>query len=158
MVDDYPELKRETPALRAAIYFNTMAARHLAARPDGVKVTQKRIATIIGESPPAYSDALKGRGGSLDRIAKWIHTFNAKEGGSLAMIATGDAGYVDVVIEEAGQLMTVVDVLAHPRVAALRLQLTEAEERGTNARIARLSKADQNTLFAVLDALERKAG
>jgi hypothetical protein len=43
-----------------------------ALRERGEATTQTAVAAIVAESPQKYSDCLKGREGSLDRIYRWL--------------------------------------------------------------------------------------
>ncbi len=63
--------------VQAAQSFNSRA-RHFLYWTEG-KATDKAVAELVGESQGNYSAALRGtRGGTLDRVCRWMTTWNAQ--------------------------------------------------------------------------------
>lgn len=74
--------------LQAITEFHTVALAALQA--NGRPATKAEVARVIGESPQAYSDALAGRSGSLDRLHSWIVAFEKAKIASFALILTSE--------------------------------------------------------------------
>lgn len=76
----------------AVLAFDVVAREIITAR--GEDPTRRRIAALVGEAETNYGGALAGRGGSLDRVQRWIVAWTAA--GMPPLELRTDAGGVEV--------------------------------------------------------------
>ena len=86
--------KNQTAAAQAARSF--LAVAKAASEAQGVRLSQAKVAAVVGESAPNFSEAVRGtRGGSLDRVSRWISAWSRAGGVRLVLRVEDGAAWVE---------------------------------------------------------------